>query len=219
MQVTANEAADIITGTYGKLTITYRRLTYTWTVTVYNGTLRIEELCDTFDTAHAAWTEAQRIALAAHQGKTVWQIEAEKPSELTLADAKRIIDGIAANMDEVAARRDTTALTWDCQAIAAGAPNWNAFRQQVRRDFSKGRVHRRPLTAAELDLIRHARTDADGNLVVTTRPGQTWLVLKAMQRRIGGVPTYRGTTRIITALTYRHERLSAYLTSEGNVAA
>jgi len=46
---TVNEAADILTGTYGKLTITYRRLTQTWTVTVYNGTLRIDELCQAFD--------------------------------------------------------------------------------------------------------------------------------------------------------------------------
>ena len=89
-----NEAADIVTGTYGKLTITYRRQMYTWTVTVYNGELRIDELCGTYDNAHAAWTECQRIALAAHQGVPVAGIIAAKPAELALAAVRELLDTV-----------------------------------------------------------------------------------------------------------------------------
>jgi hypothetical protein len=128
MNTLVNEAADIITGTYGRLTITYRRLTYTWTVTVYSGTLRIDELCDAYDSKNAAWREAQRIALAAHQGKTVRQIEAEKPSELTLAEAKRIIDGVNANMD--AAQPKPVDVS---DIVPQGAGSWQALRRSHTR--------------------------------------------------------------------------------------
>src|SRR5262245_34139636 len=89
-----NEAADIVSGTYGKLTITYRRLMYTWTVTVYNVTLRIEELCGTYDNSHAAWTECRRIASAAFAYVPIGDIIAAKPAELALAAVKEILDTV-----------------------------------------------------------------------------------------------------------------------------
>ncbi|NMO57503.1 hypothetical protein HH310_40830 [Actinoplanes sp. TBRC 11911] len=95
-----NEAADIVAGTYGQggraLTITYRRMMYTWTVTVYQGTYRVEELCGAYDNAKAAWAECRRIALAAHQGTHVDDIIAAKPSELLLAEVKQILDTVPA---------------------------------------------------------------------------------------------------------------------------
>lgn len=94
MSHVTNEAADIVSGTYGTLTITYRRLTFTWTVTVYYGTLRIEELCGTWDNANAAWREAQRIATAAYAGQTAEQIIAAKPSELVLAEVANILNTV-----------------------------------------------------------------------------------------------------------------------------
>jgi hypothetical protein len=208
MNTLVNEAADIITGTYGRLTITYRRLTYTWTVTVYSGTLRIDELCATYDNKVAAWREAQRIALAAHQGKTVRQIEAEKPSELTLAEAKRIIDGVNANMDAAQPK------PVDVSDIVDGMPvggSLAALRRNVRRDFSRTRVSSQEPTEAELGRIRAARRNNDGTLTVTRAPGQPWTVLKALHVRLGGEPTYKpGTARVIDALTYRPEQLAAY---------
>ena len=89
-----NEAADIVSGTYGSQTITYRRLMFTWTVTVYQGTNRIEELCGAYDNAHAAWSECRRIALAAHLGQHVEEIIAAKPSELALAAVKQLLDTV-----------------------------------------------------------------------------------------------------------------------------
>lgn len=88
--------------------------------------------------------------------------------------------------------------------IAAKAPNedWRyqtrkrvveaAQQQQVRRDFTRTRVHCQPLTAAELDLIRNHR-----NGRVTTKRGQSWTVLRAIVRRGYGEPVYGRGTRII----------------------
>lgn len=61
---------------------------------------------------------------------------------------------------------------------------------------TRTRVHCKPATAAELDLIRSHR-----NGVVTTRPGQSWTILRAIERRGYGQPTYRPGTRIITSIT------------------
>lgn len=91
-----NEAADIVSGTYGKLTITYRRLIHTWTVTVYNGSLRIDELCGTYDNSHAAWAECRRIASAAFAYVPVADIIAAKPAELALAAVRDLLDTVPA---------------------------------------------------------------------------------------------------------------------------
>ena len=205
-----NEAADIITGTYGYLTITYRRLTYTWTVTVYSGTLRIEELCATYDNKAAAWREAQRIALAAHQGKTVRQIEAEKPSELTLAEAKRIIDGINANLDAMQPQ------PVDVSDIVDAMPDggsWNALRQANRRDFTKSRVSSQEPTPAELDRIR-----AHVNGVVTAAPGQPWTLLRAIVRR-GLAVEHEAYGRHVLKSVRLNARGMAYVEQGSEVAA
>jgi hypothetical protein len=207
---TVNEAADIISGTYGRLTITYRRLTYTWTVTVYSGTLRIDELCGTFDNNNAAWREAQRIALAAHEGKTVWQIEAEKPSELALAEAKRTIDGINARMDAVTPKPVDVSDILD----APRGPSFADLKRTVRHDYTRTRVHRQDPTPAELGRIRVARDNGDGTVTVTRAPGQPWSVMKGLHTRLGGTPTYRPNSRIIDELTFPAERLAGYLTEE-----
>jgi hypothetical protein len=96
MHQVINATEQQISGTYGSLTITYRRLTYTWTVTVYAGPTRIDELCGAWDNAQAAYREAQRIALAAHNGTKVEQIAAEKPSELALAAVRELLDTVPA---------------------------------------------------------------------------------------------------------------------------
>jgi hypothetical protein len=94
MQHVTNQTEQAIAGTYGHLTVEYRRLRWTWTVTVYQRTLRIDELCQTFDNAHAAYREAQRIARAAHEGQTVAEIAATKPGEMVLAAVKSILDTV-----------------------------------------------------------------------------------------------------------------------------
>lgn len=93
MEATAYAEQRII-GTYGRLTIEYRRTTFTWTVTVYQGTLRIDELCQVFSAGLPAYREAQRIATAAYAGESVEQIVAAKPSELVLAAVKSIVDAV-----------------------------------------------------------------------------------------------------------------------------
>ena len=173
---TVNEAADIISGTYGQLTITYRRLVYTWTVTVYlGGILRVEELCATYDNAHAAWTEARRIARAAHQGKTVAQIEAEKPSELALAETKRIIEGVAANMDAVVEQRqaDAAQLAVDAQQIVATGRGFNAYRQDTTtRAANTTEAQDRVITQAdERGYIRRGKTASIRQLIALERMG------------------------------------------------
>jgi hypothetical protein len=85
-----------LTGTYGHLTVEYRRLAWTWTVTVWAGPTRIEELCGTYDQAMPAYREAQRIALAAHNGHHVDDIIATKPSELVLAEVRNILNTLPA---------------------------------------------------------------------------------------------------------------------------
>lgn len=96
MQHVTNATERQITGTYGNLTITYRRLTYSWTVTVYAGPTRIDELCGAWDNAQAAYREAQRIALAAHNGDRIHEIVAAKPSELALAAVRELLDTVPA---------------------------------------------------------------------------------------------------------------------------
>lgn len=94
MQHAINDTEQAITGTYGMLTVTYRRLTFTWTVTVYAGPTRIDELCGTWDSAAPAYREAQRIARAAHVGARTHDIIAAKPSELVLAEVRRLLDTV-----------------------------------------------------------------------------------------------------------------------------
>lgn len=93
---TINPTQQSIAGTYGKLTITYTKTKFTWAVTVYLGTLRIDELCGAWDEASPAYREAQRIATAAFAGETVDQIVAAKPGNLVLAAVAGILDTVPA---------------------------------------------------------------------------------------------------------------------------
>lgn len=140
MTTIINEADNILTGTYGRLTITYRRLIHTWTVVVYMSTLRIEELCGTYDNAHAAWAEARRIAAAAHQDIPVADIIAAKPSELALAAVRDLLDtvptGETRQVRPTLAGAHLTPLA-DAQRhalrIAAARPDQTVYAGQVTR--------------------------------------------------------------------------------------
>jgi hypothetical protein len=94
MSHATNGTQQSVAGTYGKLIVTYTRTKFTWTVTVYQGTLRINELCSAWDEASPAFREAQRIATAAFAGETVEQIVAAKPSNLVLAAVASILDTV-----------------------------------------------------------------------------------------------------------------------------
>jgi hypothetical protein len=59
---------------------------------VYAGPTRINELCGAWDNATTAYREAQRIALAAHNGTKVHDIIAAKPSELALAAVRELLN-------------------------------------------------------------------------------------------------------------------------------
>jgi len=72
----------------------------------------------------------------------------------------------------------------------------------------------KPPTPAERHAVAKHEVDAAGMLVVTAQPGHTWLTLKALHARIGGIPSYRRGTRIISALAFRTELLASYLTGE-----
>jgi hypothetical protein len=140
MTTIINEADNILTGTYGRLTITYRRLIHTWTVTVYNGTLRIDELCGTYDNAHAAWSEARRIAAAAHHGTPLADIIATKPAELALAAVRDLLDTVpTAEPRQVRATLAGAHLTPLAEAqrhalrIAAARNDWTVYAGQVTR--------------------------------------------------------------------------------------
>jgi hypothetical protein len=101
-------ADELVSGVYGELTVTFQHAgPDTWTVTVYQRTLRIADLCQTFDTPQAAWVEAQRVATASFAGTPVGEIIADKPAELVLAEARKIVD--SAERSAMAATR--TALT------------------------------------------------------------------------------------------------------------
>lgn len=110
-----------------------------------------------------------------------------------------LIDSINVDLDAAQAARDQAAaeLMADVKAILNAAPaSLDAYRQAKPKTGTEGRVHTKPLTAAELGRIR-----AHNQGVVTLLPGQTWLVLRGIHRRIGGEPTYKpGTRRIIQSL-------------------
>lgn len=118
-------------------------------------------------------------------GTPMWQIE-QRAGALTTAAA--VFDQLA---DEVLANAETPA-------------SLDAYRQSFRTPATRTRVHCKPLTAAELDLIR---SHVGG--VVKTKPGQSWLMLRAIYRRIGGVATFKpGSKQIIASLTLSAEQLA-----------
>jgi hypothetical protein len=100
-------------------------------------------------------------------------------------------------------RRDDRALT-EVMAGTTQAGGWYGARKAAQQAVTpprtvhptRTRVHCKPPTPAELDLIRNHRGG-----VVTTRPGQSWTVLRAIWRRGLGEPVYRPGTRIVASLT------------------
>jgi hypothetical protein len=152
---------------------------------------------------------------AATAGQQLWQIEAGAGALTSTTaitdDAERdLIDRLNADLDTDNTERlaEHARVVGAVQDVMDGAnPNWRRnLRAQVVQaaeqlkiravEPTRTRVHLKPLTAVELDLIR---SHVDG--VVTTRPGQSWLALRAICRRIGGEPTYRTGTQIISSRT------------------
>lgn len=179
---------------------------------VSDGVSRVAELCRTFtDRAHAIGYY-RLLRDAAMAGKRIHQIVAEAAALVemmgidTARTGQEIADAINAEVDAhqvevIAVHNQTVETVAEVTAGTAQTGGWNGARkaaQQAPRIIqpTRTRVHCKPLTAVELDLIRHHH-----NGVVTTRPGQSWTVLRAIERRGYGTATYRPGTRIIAFLT------------------
>lgn len=184
---------------------------------VSDGVQRINDLSKTFTDREQAKAFYRHVAQAAEQGKRVhqivWEIQAleEAQNAATGRTAEQIRDAL--NTDAAGYLTTEVAiadrLQDDADEIMAGADrNWKAkIRNQVVQAAKQAnagsrtavptasRVHTKPLTAVELDRVRN---HADG--VVTLLPGQSWTVLRAIWRRIGGEPTYRAGTQIMVSL-------------------
>lgn len=183
------------------------------------GADRVDELTKAFTNRAQAAAYYRHIAQAAEQGKRIHQIVAEvqaleeAQNAATGRTAEQIREAITADIDAhraeavIPTHNQTVTAVADIMAGTARTGGWYGARKAAQQathravEPTRTQVHRKPLTPVEQDLIRHARTDADGNLVVTTRPGQSWLVLRAMWRRIGGERTYKPGTRKIASLT------------------
>ena len=182
----------------------------------------------TLASARTFYGHIRDCAIAGKGG--VWQIEAEVGALIEMeqaVDVEQVAEAINAEVDAhhaetIATHNQTVAAVAEVMAGTTQTGGWYGARKATQQTTvpartvhpTRTRVHCKPPTPAQLDLIRSAHTDADGNLVVTRRPGQSWLMLRAIHRRIGGHRTYLGTSGIITALTYRPEQLAAHLTEE-----
>lgn len=130
------------------------------------------------------------LALA---GTAVWAIEQQAGAWTTAAaivdQAERdMVQGIGANMQ---AAQPTPVDVSDIVNQRRG-PTFTDLKRNARNDYTRTRVAAKPLTPAELDLIRHHRGGR-----VTTRPGQSWLVLRAIVRRGYGTAVYGSGHRIV----------------------
>lgn len=167
----------------------------------------------------------------AKASKPVWLIEAGAgvltSTAAVLDGEQELIDSINADGDrylaaEVAAHNQVVATVAEVKAEQVETDaQWRArIRREAAtlaqaskpRDFTKGRVHCKPLTVAELDLVRSHR-----NGEVTTKPGQSWLVLRAIVRRGYGTPVY-GTGQRIVSVTLNQRGFTAAQTSEERAA-
>jgi hypothetical protein len=166
----------------------------------------------------------------ANAGNPVWLIEAgagvlTSTSTVVDDDELALIDDINASIDEAQApaKAENAQLAKDVAAIMADADyaTWRRnIRQQAvaaveaknqRHDYSRTRVCRKPLTDVQADLIRNHR---DGE--VRVRAGQSWTVLRAIHRRIGGTPAYKPNSRIMTSLKLNTQGMA--LAEQGRVA-
>jgi hypothetical protein len=141
---------------------------------------------------------------------------------MAVADAAEqdLIDAVNASIDNALADR-----TCKQPAVSVQPTNWHRLRSDITqgslrthaKNQTLGRrirptrtnVHTKPLTGPMLDLIRN---HCGG--VVTTRPGQSWTVLRGIYECIGGTPTSRPGTHIMTALRLNERGMAIAQTSE-----
>jgi hypothetical protein len=223
MQVT-----DQISQQFGALVIT------TWTdqqgisIQVYAGPTRQSALSATYPYAQRAGAIAwyRTIRDAALASTPVWQIEAQVACLIDAAQAAggadaELADAILATLG-VRHAEDAAKLAAEQVRVADivnGPRNgWMSARTAAKNNLlrlerrirpTRTNVHTKPITGPMLDLIRHHRSG-----VVTTRPGQSWTVLRGIYERIGGTPTYRPGTHIMTALRLNERGIAIAQTSE-----
>ncbi|GGN39057.1 hypothetical protein FHR83_006806 [Actinoplanes campanulatus] len=218
---------------FGALIIT------TWTdhqgisIQVFAGPTRQSALSATYPHAQRAeaiaWYRTIRDAALART--PIWQIEAQVACLIAAAQAAGGADAeLAADINAVLDQATATmraelaadqAAVADIMADSKRTGGWTGARTNAKNAAlhperrirpTRTNVHVKPLTPAMLDLICHHR-----NGVVTTRPGQSWTVLRGIYERVGGTPTYRPGTRIIASLRLNERGLSA--ADQGPVAA
>jgi hypothetical protein len=182
---------------------------------ITDGVQRVDELCKTFTDRGQAIVFYRHVRDAAMAGKRihqiVWEVQAlhEAQRAATGRTAEQIAEAINAEVDAhhaevTAAHNQAVATVAEVMAGTTQTGGWYGARKAAQQTATpsrtvhptRTRVHCKPATPAELDLIRAHR-----NGVVTTRPGQSWTILRAIARRGLGEPTYRPGTRIIASLT------------------
>lgn len=178
------QPTDQVEQTFGNIKV------ITWTdeegisINVFTGGTRNSGLSAVYphDDRQGAIAWYRTIRDAALTGTPTWQIEAQMSALIDAAQAvgadKELIAAVNATMDQAAAQRDASVLVQDVRDIVGDGQGWTALRQQARRDFSKGRVHRQPPTPAQFDRMRQHR-----NGIVTRADGQPWVLLRAIVRR------------------------------------
>lgn len=206
MKTQLNHIDDVISHQIGGITI---KLTWTnhgvYTVTTYNGELRIDDNCGTYGSE----LEARLVARGYAQ---MYTAELVTSINATIDQAEAPYRAERAQTATIAADVDTNSWWRERQAARAAA------QATKPRDFTATRVGCKPPTPAELHAIANHTVTPDGRLVVKAQPGQNWLTLRALHRRIPGEVTYKPGTLIIDSLTYRAEQLAAHLISEGVAA-
>lgn len=210
--------ADTSTGTLIKVT----NMGGHFHLYVMAGADRIAELSGNHPTAPSACRRASYLRTRLANGVTVQQLVAEhianQQGVLATANAAVVVEG-ERSVDELIEQVNATLDVAAPQPLPVPQVDtrsaWaerQAARRQAARANTRSQAHLKPITAAEIAAIRAATTNPDGTLTVRTLPGQQWTVLRGLDRRIPGQATYRGSSRIITALTYRPEQVAGYLT-------
>jgi hypothetical protein len=169
------------------------------------------------------------LAAEVESGTRLWTLEQRAgawTSAMAVADQAEqdLIDAVNASIDNTLTKQAS-----EQPAVSVQPTNWHRLRSDIaegsrrtrvknqalgrRIRLTRTNVHTKPLTGPMLDLIRHHRGG-----VVTTRPGQSWTVLRGIYERVGGEPTYRPGTRIITSLRL-NERGMAIANNSEEIAA
>jgi hypothetical protein len=172
----------------------------------YNSLLSRTFTHDEIRSARVFYAHIRDCAIA---GKGVWQIEAEIAALIDMGQAVNV-EAVAEAINAEVDAHHTETIAVHNQAVATvteivgDGQGWTRHRKAAQQAVAplrtvhptRTRVHCKPPTAAELDLIRNHQGS-----VVTTRPGQSWTILRAIARRGLGEPVYRPGTRIIASLT------------------